>query len=239
MDRTREDQSRDGRRARTRRRSKAPLVAAATAALLALSTTSARCEQWVQVGPEGGALAQLAYAPSDARTVYAATSVWGASRIFRSTDGGSNWSAASEGLPSLIALSMAIDPASPELVYVGTNQGVWRTTNAGAHWTPCLGPLEGQDVYALAVDLRNPGRVFAGVQGSGSTPIYRSDDGGASWTAASRGLPDTNVEAIATDPRVDWLPGRPRVTQALHRLSPRPSLCEPRFWRDLEHPGSR
>jgi photosystem II stability/assembly factor-like uncharacterized protein len=200
-----------------------------------LSTAATWCEPWVQVGPEGGTIGALAYAASDPRVAFAATDPWfslGASRIFRSSNGGSTWSSASEGLPLLAVLSLAIDPTRVDVVYLGTDDGVWKTTNGGTHWTRSPGPLAGQRVTALAIDARHPSRLYAGttatVDTSSPGAIYRSDDGAASWTAASRGLPPASaaasIVALSVDPEVvdavvapPYWPARTRV----HRIRPR------------------
>lgn len=62
-------------------------------------------------------------------------------------------------------------------------------------WTP-LGP-DGGFVTALAVDPADPGIVYAGTRGSG---VFKSTDGGESWTLAGRGLGTPIVAAVAVDP---------------------------------------
>jgi photosystem II stability/assembly factor-like uncharacterized protein len=62
-------------------------------------------------------------------------------------------------------------------------------------WTP-LGP-DGGSVVALAVSPAQPSLVYAGSTGGG---VYRSEDGGATWVRASRGI-DPFVMAVVADPQ--------------------------------------
>ena len=49
----------------------------------------------------------------------------------------------------------------------------------------------------LAIDPANPMTPYSGTRGAG---VFQSTDGGANWSAANSGLPDTTVRALAIDP---------------------------------------
>ena len=82
------------------------------------------------------------------------------------------------------------DPTDDSVWYVGVGSGgVWKTVNAGTTWEPVF---DGQSVYSIGnvtVDPSNPHRVWVGTGedvggrhvGFGDG-IYRSDDGGKTWT---------------------------------------------------------
>src|SRR5206468_3479505 len=53
-------------------------------------------------------------------------------------------------------------------------------------------------ITALAVDPQNPNTVYAGTIGGG---VFKSANGGASWSAANFGLTAADVRALAVDPR--------------------------------------
>jgi photosystem II stability/assembly factor-like uncharacterized protein len=57
--------------------------------------------------------------------------------VFKSTNGGANWSAVNTGLTNLYVNALAIDPTNPNTLYAGTNGGgVFKSTTAartGAH----------------------------------------------------------------------------------------------------------
>lgn len=95
--------------------------------------------------------------------------------------------------------TIAIDPATPSILYVGTaGSGVFKSQDGGATWQPAREGIESQDVQALAIDPVDPDNVYAGSTTGG---IFRSRDGGASWTAINSGLKNLNVYSIVVHPQ--------------------------------------
>ena len=93
------------------------------ALLISLSqplTVSAGTNVWTSHGPEGGPIIALAIDPATPTTLYAGTDFGG---VFKSTDGGENWSAANTGLTSGDVNALAIDPETPTTLYAGTDFG--------------------------------------------------------------------------------------------------------------------
>lgn len=86
--------------------------------------------------------------------------------------------------------AIAIDPASPNTVYLGTAQGgVWKSENAGGSWKPLTDNEVSLAVGALALDPSNSQVIYVGTgEGNFSQDSYyglgvlRSADGGANWT---------------------------------------------------------
>lgn len=129
--------------------------------------------------------------------------------IFRSTDSGASWQPL--GLTGSDRIGrIAIDPTNANRMFVaaagnlfvsGGQRGLYRTTDGGTTWQlvlagangttgaidVALSPTDPNRVYAVMWDHhRQPnGRVYGGV-GSG---VYRSTNGGASWTRLAGGLP--------------------------------------------------
>src|SRR5207253_9749917 len=101
--------------------------------------------------------------PQTASALYAAT--WGGG-VFKSTDGGANWSNISSGLidPYGVRVSaiaaMAINPQTPTTLYAGTTQGVFKSTDGGRSWSATR-PGPG-DTRALAIDADPPTTRYAG-----------------------------------------------------------------------------
>jgi photosystem II stability/assembly factor-like uncharacterized protein len=83
----------------------------------------------------------------------------------------------------LIGLLVLLSVGRHDVVTAGDN--VW-TTN---------GP-KGGVIWALAIDPETPTTLYAGTFGG----VFKSRDGGGSWSAASTGLPDTGVWSLAIDP---------------------------------------
>lgn len=116
----------------------------------------------------------------------------GGSPAFRSTDGGVTWVGIPTGLRATSVLTFAIDPAHTSTVYAGTaSDGVFKSTDGGMTWMATSADLPPFPVNALAVDLQ--GTVFVGNDAS----LYRSQDGGATWTDAQLW---TRISSLAVDP---------------------------------------
>ena len=93
-------------------------------------------------------------------TLYAGTD---GSGVFRTTDGGANWSAVNNGLSHLRIRTLAIDPIDPMRVYAGSDgSGVFQTTDGGAHWSAVNDGLDKPNVRSLMIDPTDPMTVYAG-----------------------------------------------------------------------------
>jgi photosystem II stability/assembly factor-like uncharacterized protein len=117
-------------------------------------------------------------------------------------------------------------PDQPSVFYVGaTNGGVWKTTDYGTTWKPIFDQQSTGSIGAIAVAPSNPEIVYVG-SGEGlqrpdlstGNGIYRSPDGGVSWTHL--GLRDgQQIPQIAVDPRN---PDRIFVAVLGHPYGPNP-----------------
>jgi photosystem II stability/assembly factor-like uncharacterized protein len=143
--------------------------------------------------------------PSDPNTVYAVmyegrqgpweNSAWsGVGGIFKSTDGGSTWKELKNGLPDRIGnAELAIAPSNPKRIY--------------AYVTAAPEPGAGGG--------RGAGGRGRGRGGATNNPIYRSDDGGETWTTVSNDqrVGTSNEASICVDPKnPDWLIVTSQVT---------------------------
>ncbi|OLE53871.1 MAG: hypothetical protein AUG51_11340 [Acidobacteria bacterium 13_1_20CM_3_53_8] len=112
-----------------------------------------------------------------------------------------SWTSINAGLTNLGISAMAINPAQPATIYVGTSTGVFKTTDGGASWSNT--GLSRNSVHALAIDFTNPNIVHVGVSNGGECrfnfPLFRSTDGGASWSNHSSPA-DCDISLIVTDP---------------------------------------
>ena len=148
---------------------------------------------------QGYGVVSMAFDPRTPANVYAATSPYECGSretigIFKSTDGGLDWSDVGAGIGCLSAI--AVDPQNPGTVYAGTQyNGVVRSTDGGATWGGVNAGLPRGRVGALAVDPRNPGTLYVGLL---SGAVFKSTNGGASWDGA--GLAAV-VNALAIDPQ--------------------------------------
>lgn len=149
----------------------------------------------------------IAIDPQTPRTVYAGiTTPHDAPALFRSTDGGATWNAAHSGLSvdSGGVDTLAIDPQDFTTIYAAGAFGVFKSTDRGSSWSPAnsgLPPCNGTyNVFlchtSLAIDPQNPRTLYAGIYGVG---VFKSTDGGTSWSAANTG--PVSVGPLAIDPQ--------------------------------------
>jgi photosystem II stability/assembly factor-like uncharacterized protein len=159
---------------------------------------AAHAATWKPIGPDGGQVEALAYAPSDSQVAYAGTFGGG---VFRSGDGGSSWTAVNSGLPSLTVFSVAVDPNEPAVAYAGTAFGLYVTTSGGASWTalPLGSASVRPQVTMVRIDPSHP-RILYAVANAG---VFRSADGGAHWTERDAGLPAPPKQQSLTALEVD------------------------------------
>lgn len=117
---------------------------------------------------------------SSGATMYAGTEGDG---VFRSTNGGLTWSKFSTNLPTGSDSIRDIEAGVSD-VLIATDGGVWKSS--GGAWQP-LGQGEGANKLNLPAQslYSQAGVLYAGVMGG----VYKSSDGGTTWTNSSTGLP--------------------------------------------------
>lgn len=138
--------------------------------------------------------------------------------IWRSTDGGNTFTqigagnGAATGLPGGVTHDLAGDPANPQRLFtsvvfanlVGGLNGIYRSNDTGASWTKVSNPAI--DALLISGTTNNVefavGRndnVYAAVANSGRLAgLFRSGDGGTTWTAMDR--PRTGPNNVGIHP---------------------------------------
>jgi photosystem II stability/assembly factor-like uncharacterized protein len=128
----------------------------------------------------------------DGDVVYAGTSYEG---VFKSTDGGATFKESGEGLGAAFVWGLAVEPASPGVVYVTNGLGLLKSDAAGKWKLVKFGDGKIPDKLVPLVDERRPGSLYLAAYTHG---LFRSNDGGASWLKGS-GTPTIAV-VLALDP---------------------------------------
>ncbi len=116
------------------------------------------------------------------------------STLHRSTDGGAHWTRADQGVTWRLE-SLAVDPADPQLLYAGSDQGSWRSTDGGGTWTAFDTGLRSQSsiILVLAVSPVD-GTVWAAL----GSQVAVSRDGGVTWKPAG-GPPVIEIDRLFPD----------------------------------------
>ena len=94
-------------------------------------------------------------------------------------------SAAACGGKSDTIVAIAPHPRNPDIAYVATNESLYKTRDGGATWSKVTTDLSSFRVLTLGVDPHSPANVLAGTMGDA---VYKSPDGGQSWTPHNGGL---------------------------------------------------
>jgi photosystem II stability/assembly factor-like uncharacterized protein len=119
----------------------------------------------------GGWVSDIAVDPVDPDRVYASRGAFNLSRLYRSTSGGTAWTAAGAGLPNVPANAVAVDPSDPRRVFVGTDIGVYESADYGATFQPFM---EGMPLGTVVTDLEidaSPYYLLAGTYGRGALRV--------------------------------------------------------------------
>ncbi|MFQ5805223.1 MAG: WD40/YVTN/BNR-like repeat-containing protein [Phycisphaerae bacterium] len=136
----------------------------------------------------------VAIDPSNPDVIYAGTgeyTTWSeGDGLFRSTDEGLTWNrTATIAQVGSTCSGIVVDPANSLRIHVTGNAGYVRTDDGGASWSRYLSDA----ASSVALNPDNPNVVYVGRQSDG---VYRSTDGGNSFTKLINGLPSSDVRRI-------------------------------------------
>jgi photosystem II stability/assembly factor-like uncharacterized protein len=162
-------------------------------------------------------MAPIILSPHDAKTVYV-----GYQFVFRSTNRGDQWEKISEDLtsndpsqmlpkssseiPYQTITALAESPRVKGLLYAGTDDGrLHVTTDAGESWTDLTGQVPSQKWYSRIVPSQHADQtVYITQRGREDDDfaayVYKSSDGGTSFTSIASNLPAGPVNVIREDP---------------------------------------
>ncbi|MFO1417950.1 MAG: hypothetical protein U1E83_04710 [Methylotetracoccus sp.] len=168
--------------------------------LLTLSAFAhAEVNRWSSNGPDLPGVQAIAIAPTNPGVVYAGTF----RGLYKSTNGGMSWLLRLNPVDTLNILvgksisTVAVDPASVQVVYVGVaGEGVYKSSNGGVDWTLMSNGLTNLFVNTVVIDPTAPTTVYAGT----ANGVFKSNDGGGNWFPANTGLVGVVINALAFDP---------------------------------------
>jgi photosystem II stability/assembly factor-like uncharacterized protein len=123
--------------------------------------------------------------------------------VFKSTNSGSAWTEASNGLTASLVNTLISDPVNPSTLYAGTEIGVYKSTNAGGIWSSSNNGIPDRDnnITAMLINPNNPSILYA--TNPNNTCIYKSTDAASNWTSVAcytDGLEIGTLLTLAIDP---------------------------------------
>lgn len=167
------------------------------------------------VGPAiGNRVSAIAGIPGDASTYYAGAASGG---VWKSTDGGNNWTPIFDGEPVAAIGALAVVPSESSTIWAGTGEawairdsdvmgdGIYKSTDAGRTWTN-MGLKETGRIGRVIVDPKNSDIVFVCALGRTTGPqqergVYRTTDGGQHWDQVLFADPNTGCSGLSMDAR--------------------------------------
>ena len=164
------------------------------------------------IGPPGNRTSAVAGVPGDPLVYYIGASSGG---IWKSTDGGTNWSPIFDDQPAQSIGALAIAFSDPNVVWAGTGEafirsnvslgnGVYKSTDAGRSWQH-MGLEKTGRIGRVAIDPGNPDIVHVAALGHCYGPqkergVFRTKDGGQTWEQVLFVDENTGCFEIAMDP---------------------------------------
>ena len=154
-----------------------------------------------------GRITAIVIHPRSPSVIYVGTAQGG---VWKTTNGGIDWTPTSDNELSLAIGALAMDPSNPEVLYAGTGEGniggdsmyglgVLKTTNGGQTWElKAKGTFSNDRFFRIAVHPSNSNYIFAATRSG----IYRSTDAGESWSRLTYDLPSGSKGTdIVLDPK--------------------------------------
>jgi len=99
--------------------------------------------------------------------------------VWKTTDGGVNWTVLTDNLSNLSVTALTMDPTNTSTYFWGSTGGViFKSTDAGATWN-LLADTGNGNVNKILIDPTSATKMYCSVQYGG---IYKSTDSGVNWT---------------------------------------------------------
>jgi photosystem II stability/assembly factor-like uncharacterized protein len=187
--------------------------------------------QWRNIGPfRGGRIAAVSGAIGQPGVFYVGLPAGG---VWKTTSAGETWYPVFDSIKTVSSVgAVEVAPSDPNVVYAGTGDmvtggainegnGVYKSTDAGRTWQH-LGLEATKQIPSILVDPRDPNLLMIAAQGNihqrnDSRGVFRSTDGGRTWTKTLYVDDETGIQKLA------WSYDKPSVvfaTTVRHYVAP-------------------
>src|SRR5215467_13739922 len=188
---------------------------------------------WRNLGPfRGGRIAAVSGAVGQPGVFYAGLPAGG---VWKTTSAGETWYPVFDAVKDVSSIgAVEVAPSDPNVIYAGTGDmitggainegnGVYKSTDAGKTWRH-VGLDATKQIPSIFVDPHDPNIVMIAAQGdvhvkSTSRGVFRSTDGGATWTQTLFVDDSTGLQKLA---RANDAPNVIFATTVLHYTPPPP-----------------
>ena len=196
-----------GSKGRTAAKPEAPAATLAPDALKGLQVRS------LGPGLVTGRISDVKIDPNNLSTWYIATAFGG---LWKTTNRGASFTPLFDDQGAHNLCCIEIDPKNSNVLWLGTGEnhsqrsahfgdGVYKSTDAGKSWKR-VGLAQSEHIGKMLIDPRNSDVVYVASQGplfsaGGERGLYKTTDGGATWTRSLFISDNTGITDIAFDPK--------------------------------------